>query len=95
LLVLGGLAVAQGLTAPTLPTLVSLASAGDEQGVILGLRQSCGAAARALGPLVAGFLYDFKSASPYWLGGILALGASLLTMRMGLRVPEGKEAIDE
>lgn len=75
---LGGLAAGKGLATPTLSTLLSQASADDEQGTVLGASQSLSAAARAFGPLVAGGLYDLALAAPYLCGGLLALLASLL-----------------
>ena len=55
---LAGLAVGQGLTTPMLSTLLSRATDADEQGGTLGLGQSFAAAARAVGPIGAGWLYD-------------------------------------
>lgn len=75
---LGLLAVGQGLAFPTLATLASKTAGSDEQGAILGLRQSMGAAARAVGPLAAGALYDLRISAPFWIGGGLALLAALL-----------------
>ncbi|MGE0454987.1 MAG: MFS transporter [Vicinamibacteria bacterium] len=77
--VLLGLASAgQALSSPTLSTLLSHASAGDEHGALLGAGQSASAAARAIGPLLAGPLYDVHPAAPYLVGGALAILAGLL-----------------
>ncbi len=83
LVAVGVLAIGQGLTSPSLPTLASLASGGEEQGAILGLRQAAGAAARAIGPLVAGAGFDFLPRLPYVLGGSLALAAAWALSRIG------------
>jgi DHA1 family tetracycline resistance protein-like MFS transporter len=70
---LGLLAAGQGLAYPTLATLASRVSGDDEQGWVLGLRQSMAAAARAVGPVAAGALYDARGALPFWVAGVLAL----------------------
>jgi MFS family permease len=82
---LGFLAGGQGLSSPSLSTLISELSAGGEQGSVLGLGQSLAAAARAAGPLVAGALYDLRHAAPYLLaGGLAALAGGLVaTVRPG------------
>jgi len=76
--VLGGLAAGQGLSVPTHATLISHAGGDAEQGALLGLRQSFAAAARAVGPVAAGALYDLHIASPFLTGGALAALAGLL-----------------
>jgi DHA1 family tetracycline resistance protein-like MFS transporter len=76
--VLGVLALGQGLTNPTLSTLLSRASGADEQGGLLGLGQSLAAGARALGPLAAGWLYDHGAAIPYVVSAGLLVGAALM-----------------
>lgn len=75
LVVMGMLAAAQGLSSPSLSTLISTAGGSGEQGSVLGLGQSLAAFARAGGPLVAGALYDLHLAAPYLLAGALALAA--------------------
>lgn len=77
---LGGLAAAQGLSSPSLATLISRAGAEDEQGTILGAGQSLGALARAVGPIAAGVLYDVHRVSPFLAGGVLAFVAGLLIL---------------
>lgn len=81
-LALGGLAAGQGLSVPTHSTIISRLTVATEQGSILGARQSCAAAARAAGPVLAGALYDMQVASPYWVGGALAAMAGLLLTRI-------------
>ncbi|HLZ71395.1 MAG TPA: MFS transporter [Dehalococcoidia bacterium] len=78
LLVLTGLGLGQGLVSPMLSTLISHAAGADEQGGTLGLGQSFAAAARAVGPLAAGGLYDLTRSLPYLVGAALTLGAALL-----------------
>ncbi|MGM0574387.1 MAG: MFS transporter [Myxococcota bacterium] len=77
---LGVLSAGQGLLRPALSALVSMNAHADEQGAVLGLGQSLGAGARALGPLVAGWLWDRQQGAPFVLGAVLTL-AVVLVMR--------------
>jgi DHA1 family tetracycline resistance protein-like MFS transporter len=74
--VAGGLAVGQGLASPTLSTLLSRESDADEQGGTLGMGQSTSALARAVGPLIAGWLFDLGEGWPFYLGSVLCLVAA-------------------
>jgi len=76
--VLAGLAVGQGLTTPMLATLLSRATDADEQGGTLGLGQSLAAAARAVGPIGAGWLYDRAVAAPYAASAAVMVLTALL-----------------
>ena len=76
--VLAGLAVGQGLTTPMLATLLSRATDADEQGGTLGLGQSLAAAARAVGPIGAGWLYDRAVGAPYGAAAAVMVLAALL-----------------
>lgn len=86
------LAAGQGLLSPTLPSLLSLASASGEHGGTLGIGQSVSAAARAIGPLIAGWLFDLGVALPYVVGAALMMIA--LGFLAGLRVP-ARESVAE
>ncbi|MBI4491835.1 MAG: MFS transporter [Chloroflexi bacterium] len=81
LVVLGVLALSQGLATPTLSSLLSRQSGAHEQGRVLGLGQSLSAAARAVGPLLAGWLFDRGVSLPYLVGAALALAAAWLVSR--------------
>ena len=70
---LGFLALGQALSSPTLSTILSRSASQETQGSTLGLGQSLSAFARAIGPLIAGFLFDFRIAVPYVVGGSLTL----------------------
>lgn len=76
--VLAGLAVGQGLTTPMLATLLSRAADADEQGGTLGLGQSLAAAARAVGPLGAGWLFDRAMGAPYAASAAVMVLAAVL-----------------
>jgi len=73
---LGVLAVGQGLVSPTLPTLLSRRTSEALQGGMLGLGQSVASAARAVGPVLAGWLYDQGPSWPFVLGGAAAMLAA-------------------
>jgi MFS transporter, DHA1 family, tetracycline resistance protein len=75
---LAGLAVGQGLTTPMLSTLLSRAADADEQGGTLGLGQSLAAAARAVGPIGAGWLYDRAVGAPYGAAAAVMVLAAFL-----------------
>ena len=55
------IAVGQGLTYPSLTSLVTKASAASEHGSMLGLASGIGSLARFLGPIVSGFFYDLAA----------------------------------
>jgi MFS family permease len=62
-------------TTPSLQSLLSLNSADDEQGEVLGVGQGLSALARIVGPVVGLTLQERNLAYPYWCGGLLmALG---------------------
>lgn len=71
------IAAGQGLLIPTQSTLLSYGADRDHQGVILGAGRSMGAAARAVGPLAAGPLYDLDPSAPFWAGMVLSLLAAV------------------
>lgn len=74
LLVLG-----QGLVSPTMSSAVAGQGSADERGRLLGFQQSAGALARALGPAVAGVLYDRVAVpAPYLVGAALVAVAAAL-----------------
>lgn len=72
-------AVGMGVSNPSIPSLLSKRTPADMQGQTLGLSQSLGAFARAVGPFLAGWLYDdFKVAggwsyAPFVAGAVLVL----------------------
>lgn len=71
------LAVGQGLVSPTLSTLLSRLTSESAQGGMLGLGQSVASAARAVGPVLAGWLYDQGVSWPFVLAGTAAMIAAL------------------
>ena len=87
-LFLGGLALMAfsiGLTSPTLNALVSLYSSEDDQGANLGVFRSAGSLARAIGPLVAAFIYFvYGSLSTYLFGALVVLIPLLKALKLPL-----------
>lgn len=76
-------AIGQGLTYPSLTSLISKAAPENERGSMLGLATSVGSLARFLGPIVSGFLYDLGGASGAFYGAaVLTLIALLVASSM-------------
>jgi MFS family permease len=75
------IAVGQGLTYPSLTSLISKAAPESERGSMLGLATSVGSLARFLGPIVSGFLYDLAGARGAFYGAaVLTLIAIIITV---------------
>jgi len=66
-----------GLTNPTLATLASQHAGRGRQGVILGVAQSSGGAARTVGPVWSGMLFTRLGPGAPFVGGALAASLSL------------------
>lgn len=83
-------AAGHGLTGPNLNALISRQADADHQGTTLGLSQGVGSLARALGPLLGGWLFDIGPAWPYWVGAGLLV---VLAVYAHLVRPAQEEAI--
>ncbi len=85
-LLIGGLAflgISSGLVFPALSTLVSLAGDQERQGWVLGTFRSSSALGRAIGPLLAGFVYyAWRPGGTYIVAAILVLVPVLLLARL-------------
>ena len=77
---LGLVAVGQGLLSTTSAALIARVADGGRAklGGALGIGQSAAAAARVLGPLIAGLAYDIAMPLPYVLGALLCAAAAML-----------------
>jgi DHA1 family tetracycline resistance protein-like MFS transporter len=75
-------AVGRGISQPPMMSLVSQSPDEASRGVVMGVFQSSASAARVVGPLIAGALYDQGQAFPYWFAGILAAIAALTAIRI-------------
>lgn len=74
LIVIGLLSAGNGLTNPTLQSLISRNTDKNKQGGVLGITQSFGSLARVIGPAWGGFFFDeIGISAPYWSGGLLLL----------------------
>jgi DHA1 family tetracycline resistance protein-like MFS transporter len=67
-----------GLTSPTLATLASQHAGRERQGVILGVAQSSGGAARTVGPVWSGVLYTRVGPAAPFFSGVLAATVSVV-----------------
>jgi len=77
------LAIGQGLTYPSLTSMVTKAAPPSEHGSMLGLATSVGSLARFLGPVVSGFLYDAARARGAFYGSAaLTLVALMIAISM-------------
>ena len=86
------LAIGQGLTYPSLTSMVTKASPPREHGSMLGLATSVGSLARFLGPVICGYLYDIARAPGAFYGSavltFIALIIALSMRRMPLLRPQ-------
>jgi len=87
------LAVGQGLTYPSLMSMVTKASPAREHGSMLGLATAVGSLARFVGPIISGFLYDLAQAAGAFYGSavltFIALMIALSMRRMPLESKGG------
>ena len=76
-------ALGRAIAQPPMTSLISMRGKASQRGELMGVFQSSAALARIMGPLLAGFLYDFYAPMPFYLaGGLFAIGAILA---LGLR----------
>ncbi len=79
------------ITTPTLTGIVSNSVSETEQGVMLGTAQSVIALTRIVGPLWAGFSFDWLGpAAPYWSGAIMIAIAAVLISSWRPSVPPAR-----
>jgi MFS family permease len=80
-----------GLASPTLSALVSLYSSEAEQGASLGVFRSAGSLARAIGPLIAAFMYfAYGSKSAYLFGAVVIIVPFILALKLPKPVKTGE-----
>jgi predicted MFS family arabinose efflux permease len=80
-------AVGRGISQPPMMSLISQIADVGSRGIVMGVFQSCASAARVVGPLVAGALYDMDQAFPYWLAAALLMIAALTAIQIRDRPP--------
>jgi DHA1 family tetracycline resistance protein-like MFS transporter len=74
------IAVGQGLTYPSLTSLVTKTTDPAQHGSILGIAAGIGSLARFIGPIIAGFLYDLFKARGAFYGGTFFVSLALLAI---------------
>ncbi len=85
------LAVGSGLFNPAMQALISRHCHSDEQGEVLGANQGMASLARALGPILAGLLFEYMfPAMPYYVsaGLCLLVTAGIFIKRAKFALPE-------
>ena len=83
--VVGILALGTGLAIPSLTALISHRVSGREQGKIMGGQQAILSLTLILGPVISGLAFDHLGVpAPYWIGGLLAVLALLVTATASL-----------
>lgn len=73
-------AVGRGIAQPPMMSLVSLASDEGSRGLVMGVFQSTASAARIVGPIAAGLLYDLGMQWPFWTAATLTAGGVALAI---------------
>ncbi len=75
-----------------LGTLCANAVPDNEQGLLAGVNAALGGLASMLGPLWAGAVYDqISPASPYWMGAIVLVIASLILIQVKVKAPAASQ----
>ena len=83
--VVGMLALGTGLAIPSLTALISHRVSGREQGKVMGGQQAILSLTLILGPVISGLAFDHLGVpAPYWIGGLLAALALLVTATASL-----------
>jgi len=91
----GLLGIGDGAVTPTGSAVLSLISAENEQGEMLGFAQGLGGLGRAAGPLLAGALFSLGSGMPFLAGGVFTLLAILVLLPMTSSIQRAIESQKE
>jgi MFS transporter, DHA1 family, tetracycline resistance protein len=78
LIAFGLLALGNGCITPTVSSLLSKEASPQDVGQVLGVNQSFGSLARAVGMGVSGFLYGYEFHLPFLAGSVLMIGSLML-----------------
>ncbi|RYG47197.1 MFS transporter [bacterium] len=78
-----------GVANPTIGGLASKAVPSDRQGELFGLLQAARSIGFVLGPILGGALFDVHPAWPYYLAGLVCVGAALVVSRWSEAKPTG------
>jgi multidrug resistance protein len=82
------LAIGSGLTSPSLSSLLSQTASEADQGGTLGLGQSLSALGRALGPAVAGMIFEIHIGLPFQVAAGMMLLCLLVALLVGAPTPK-------
>lgn len=87
------IAIGQGITSPSLQSLISRATSDEEQGFVLGTNQSMSALARTVGPTLGGLAYTLGSPSmPFYLAAVILVASVGLALTATRRIRAAREA---
>ncbi|MGB0620239.1 MAG: MFS transporter [Myxococcota bacterium] len=92
LIPLGIAAVGRGISQPPMMSLVSLLADEGSRGLVMGVFQSTASAARIVGPIAAGLLYDQGAAYPFWAAAGLTASGVILALGVPARASEAPAA---
>ncbi len=92
LIPLGIAAVGRGISQPPMMSLVSLLADEGSRGLVMGVFQSTASAARIVGPIAAGLLYDQGAAYPFWAAAALTASGVILALGVPARASEASAA---
>ena len=73
-------AVGRAISQPSMLSMVSFQATPETRGAVMGEFQSAASAARTIGPLIAGVLFDWQMGLPFWFAGLLMLIAIPLVL---------------
>ena len=88
LLVLIPFAIGEGLTTPSLSSLLSKEAPIDKQGLIFGINQGISSLMRICGTLSAGILFTLYFQLSYWVGSIILFSVIILALLKLHNLPE-------
>jgi MFS family permease len=74
--------IGRAISQPSMLGLVSFEGTRTTKGAVMGAFHASASAARVLGPLAAGALYDFDHAFPFFLAGGLCVVAGIVATRL-------------
>ncbi|MBA4864295.1 MFS transporter [Streptomyces sp. PSKA54] len=79
------LSAGHALITPALSSLLSKTAPPERMGALMGAQHSAAAAARAVGPACAGFLYDYGAVLAYGVAALMAAAAAAVISLNGAR----------
>ena len=86
-------AVGRAISQPAMLSLVSFEANPSQRGAVMGGFQSAASLARAIGPLVAGLLFDRSDAWPFYFAGALMIVAIPMARGLAIRTREANRAV--